>query len=124
MNFKRLLIVITALVALVGQATAGGALACEMASEAAHQSQQMDHSMMMHHGDMQHDDADSDHSMSHQSCCGDDCDCPSGACVSMTTLVSDTLSTQLLIPHSIMPGTLSGVPTSTKVTRFRPPIFA
>jgi len=116
-----LIIVITLMVALVGQAFAYTSMVCDMDGHTMpNHEQQMNHgsdSMMMDMPDMSQMDSGMD-------CCDIECSCPASACMSLVLLPEQTASLSL---HSINDKILLSSPTqlvSKPNSLYRPPIFA
>lgn len=132
---SKVLIVMTMLIAFIGQTLAYSAMACEMAGDA-HQAHtmmtsgddmmshlSMDHSSSVH-ANMNHAITSQDESSSSDDCCGVDCICPANACTSFTLLGAPTTYVGLALLNEAVNLLPIEQPSSLPTSLYRPPIFA
>ena len=132
---SKVLIVMTMLIAFIGQTLAYSAMACEMAGDA-HQAhtmmvngeETMSHHLMdrssSDHGNMNHPMASQGNPSSSDDCCGVDCICPANACTSFTLLSTPTTYVDLVLLNEALNLLPIEQPSSLPTSLYRPPIFA
>lgn len=132
---SKVLIVMTMLIAFLGQTLAYSAMACEMAGDAhqAHNTmvngeETMSHHSMDHsssdHGNMNHPMPGQDKTSNSDDCCGVDCICPANACTSFTLLSAPTTYVDLALLNEAVNLLPIEQPSSLPTSLYRPPIFA
>lgn len=136
---SKVVVVMTMLVAFVGQALAYSTMACEMAGDM-HQAHNMHqstdvsagHDMMNHsehsseltHEMMDHSSMVHDTMSDMQNCCGIDCMCPANACSSTPFISERNLLTPVGISSEALVSKPVAQPSAIPTSLYRPPIFA
>jgi len=125
-SLPSVLVVVTMLFALMGQALAYTSMPCDMSvnSHQAHQAYKTtEHSNMIHHEGMSHHQMN-ENSTSSEPCCEIDCVCAANACTSVTFLNSETALTDILSLSDSVTMQHTEQTNAIFTSLFRPPIFA
>jgi len=127
--FKSLLkvfVVITLMVAFLGQAFAYASMTCNMSTESHQSHESMDHSShlsSMNHEGMENSEMTHSKMQNHEECCGADCLCLISACTTVSIVNSVLSSANLVRMNDGVSLQKSNQTKSISSSLFRPPIF-